>query len=140
LPTRGDYPDAGKTCLPSILRRWLHEHAFRRQQVSVGTAARRADDARQVRIAEPTPKLSPSSEPVVIAHAVTVILRAIGAAGWAVIPSDTINTIGSVVAPAVASIGAVLARGRVSPLKGGIGGYISEVVRAELDKYPDGRW
>jgi hypothetical protein len=26
LPTRGDYPDAGKTCLASILRRWLHEH------------------------------------------------------------------------------------------------------------------
>jgi hypothetical protein len=76
---------------------------------------------------------------VVIAHAVTVILGAIVSAGWAVIPSDTINTVGSVVALAVASVGAVLARGRVSPLKGGIGGYISDVVRSELDKYPDGR-
>jgi hypothetical protein len=76
---------------------------------------------------------------VVIAHAVTVILGAIVAAGWAVIPSDTINTIGSVVALAVASVGAVLARGRVTPLKGGMDGYISELVRTELDKYPDGR-
>ena len=89
--------------------------------------------------AEPAPKPTPSSEPVVIAHAVTVILAAIVSAGWAVIPSDNINTIGSVVALAVASVGAVLARGRVTPLKGGIGGYISEVVRTELNKYPDGR-
>jgi hypothetical protein len=89
--------------------------------------------------AEPAPKPTPSSEPVVIAHAVTVILGAIVAAGWAVIPSDTINAIGSVVALVVASVGAVFARGRVSPLKGGIGGYISEMVRTELDKYPDGR-
>jgi hypothetical protein len=44
-----------------------------------------------------------------------------------------------VVALAVASVGAVFARGQVTPLKDGIGGYISEVVRAELDKYPDGR-
>jgi len=57
----------------------------------------------------------------------------------AVIPSDTINTIGSVVALAAASVGAVFARGRVTPLKGGIGGYIAEVVRTELDKYPDVR-
>jgi len=89
--------------------------------------------------ADPAAKPTASSEPVVIAHAVTVILAAIVSAGWAVIPSDTINTIGSVVALAVASVGAVFARGRVTPLKGGIGGYISEVVRAELDKYPDGR-
>jgi hypothetical protein len=93
---------------------------------------------RQLRSAEPAPKPTASSEPVVIAHAVTVILAAIVSAGWAVIPSDTINTVGSVVALAVASLGAVFARGRVTPLKGGIGGYIPEVVRAELDKISSG--
>lgn len=86
------------------------------------------------------PKLEPTGEPVVIAHAVTVILGAVVTAGWVVIPDARITAIGTVVALVLSTVAAVMARARVSPVKGGIwgaiGGYVADVVRAELDKYP----
>jgi len=64
---------------------------------------------------------------------VTVIPAAMVAAGWAVTPSDTTNTIGSAVALAGASVDAVLALARMSPVESGLGDDIDDLVRAELD-------
>lgn len=83
--------------------------------------------------------LNPSSEPVIIAHAVTVILGALVTAGWLTIPDPLINTIGSVVAFVLATLGAILARGRVAPVHGGwwatIESYVRDLVGAELARY-----
>lgn len=86
------------------------------------------------------PALDPTGEPVIIAHAITVILGALVTAGWIAIPNATINTVGTIVALALTTAGAVLARARVSPIKGGIWtaieGYVADLVAAELEKYP----
>lgn len=80
--------------------------------------------------------LNPSSEPVIIAHAVTVILGALVTAGWLTIPDPLINIIGSVVAFVLATVGAILARARVAPVHGGwwatIEAYVRDLVGAEL--------
>lgn len=86
------------------------------------------------------PQLDPTGEPVIIGHAVTVILAALVTAGWIAIPNTLVDAIGTAVALVLATVGAVLARARVSPVKGGIwqaiGGYVADVVAAELDAHP----
>jgi hypothetical protein len=66
------------------------------------------------------PQLDPTREPVVIAHAVTVILGALVTAGWVAIPNTTIDTIGTVLALVLSTVAAISARSQVSPVKGGI--------------------
>jgi hypothetical protein len=75
-----------------------------------------------------------TGEPVIIAHAVTVILAAVVTAGWVVIPSPTIDAIATVIGFAVATVGAVLARSKVAPLKGGIWDAVRALVAAEVAK------
>lgn len=86
------------------------------------------------------PPLDPTGEPVIIGHAVTVILAALVTAGWVAIPNTLIDAIGTAVALVLATVGAVLTRARVSPVKGGIwqaiGTYVADLVAAELDAHP----
>lgn len=70
------------------------------------------------------------SEPVIIAHSITVILGAVVTAGWMVIPSPTINAIATVVGFVASTVGAVLARSKVSPVKDGIWSAIERHVSA----------
>jgi hypothetical protein len=80
----------------------------------------------------------PTSEPVLIAHAATVILGALVSLGWVAIPDTTINLIGTVAALIVSTVGVVVARGRVTPLiPGGVDAnavrlLVAEIVRTEL--------
>ena len=100
-------------------------------------APRRAAPVRAAAVAPP--QLDPTGEPVVIAHAVTVILGALVTAGWVAIPNTVIDTIGTVLALVLSTVGAIIARSQVSPVKGGIwqaiGGYVADLVAAELAKY-----
>lgn len=93
-----------------------------------------------LRAPEPTPGLDPTGEPVIIAHAVTVILGALVTAGWIAVPNTLIDAIGTGVALVLATVGAVLARARVSPLSGGlwqaIGAYVAELVAEEVARHP----
>jgi hypothetical protein len=57
-----------------------------------------------------------TSEPVLIAHAVTVILAAVVSLGWVAIPNDTIDLVGTGVALLVSTVVAVVARGKVTPV------------------------
>lgn len=86
------------------------------------------------------PGIDPTGEPVVIAHAVTVILGALVTAGWVAIPNATIDTIGTVVALVLSTVGAVLARARVAPLNGGlwqaITSYVADLVASEVARHP----
>lgn len=87
----------------------------------------------------PPAGLDPTGEPVVIGHAVTVILAALVTAGWVSIPNTTIDAIGTIIALALSTVGAVLARARVTPVSGGLWSaveqYVKERVVAELAKY-----
>lgn len=56
-----------------------------------------------------------TSEPVRLAHGLTTVLYALAAAGWVVIPNATIDLIGTIAAFLLATVGAELARARVSP-------------------------
>lgn len=56
-----------------------------------------------------------TSEPVVISHAVTTILYAVAGAGWLTIPDPTINTIGTIAALVISTVGTFAARAKVSP-------------------------
>lgn len=75
-------------------------------------------------------------EPVVIAHSLTTVLAAVVTAGWVAIPNATINAVISVVGFAVSTVGVVLARSKVSPVKDGIWTAIQDqlgdLVAAEL--------
>lgn len=81
----------------------------------------------------------PTGEPVVIAHAVTVILGALVTAGWVAIPNTIIDAVGTILALVLSTVGVVLARARVSPLQGGmwaaVEGYVVDLVADELDKH-----
>jgi hypothetical protein len=57
------------------------------------------------------------SEPVVISHAITVLLGALVSTGWAVIPDRDVDTIASVAALVIAGIATVLTRARVRPTR-----------------------
>lgn len=85
------------------------------------------------------PAVDPSGEPVIIAHAVTLILGALVTAGWVALPNATIDTIGTVVALALSTVAAVMARARVTPVQGGmwaaIGHYVADLVDAELARH-----
>ena len=56
-----------------------------------------------------------SSEPVLIAHAVTVALAALAGWGWVAIPDQTIDLIGTAVVLVVSTVAAVAARAKVRP-------------------------
>jgi hypothetical protein len=56
-----------------------------------------------------------TSEPVVISHAITTILFAAAGAGWLTVPDTTIDTIGTIAAVVLSTIGAFAARAKVSP-------------------------
>lgn len=66
----------------------------------------------------PDPPVS-TPEPVLIAHAVTTLLVMLGGLGWFVIPNQTINAIGDIVLLLVATVGALIARGKVKPVGDG---------------------
>lgn len=57
-----------------------------------------------------------STEPVSIAEAVRLVLVAVVAIGWWVIPDATVNIIVSAVCAVASVVGSVLARRRVVPL------------------------
>lgn len=87
----------------------------------------------------PAPDATPTSEPVLIAHAVTVILAALVSLGWIAVPNDTIDLAGSIVAMVISTAVAVVARSRVTPLaKAGVVDVtavrlmVADAVRAEL--------
>ena len=62
----------------------------------------------------PTPNTTP--EPVLIAHAVTAVLACLVGAGWIVFPQDvTLDGIGTAIALLISTIGAFIARGKVTP-------------------------
>lgn len=96
---------------------------------------------RAVAAEDPAPSagLDPTSEPVIIGHSITLILAALVGLGWLTIPSTTIDAIGTLVAVVLSTVGAVMARARVSPLSGGLWSaveqYVRERVAAELAKY-----
>lgn len=88
-------------------------------------------------VADPAPP--PTSEPVLIAHAVTVILAALVSLGWISVPDVTIDLVGTGVALVISTVAVVVARGRVQPLAkaGALDGdavrlLVAEVVRTEL--------
>lgn len=56
-----------------------------------------------------------ASEPVLLAHAVTLILAAAVGTGWVTIPDTRINAVGTAVAAVLSTIGVLAARARVSP-------------------------
>lgn len=95
----------------------------------------------------PVPDTATTPEPVLIAHAVTVILGALVGLGWFVIPSATVNTIGDAVLILVSTVGVFVARGRVKPVNSPTGPttwteietaiteMATEIARAEIDSY-----
>lgn len=87
-----------------------------------------------------------TSEPVLIAQAVTVILGALVSLGWVVVPDATIDLVGTGVALVIAAVAAVVARGKVTPLAkaGALNAdalrlLVAEVVRTELATLADYR-
>jgi hypothetical protein len=88
-----------------------------------------------------------TAEPVLIAHAVTVILAALVGLGWVTIPNQTIDLVGTGAWLLVSTVAAVMARGKVTPVDGtnrpvGIAdfeAYVLGVVRDELATYPQFR-
>lgn len=82
------------------------------------------------------PPTSPS-EPVIIAHAITVILGALVTAGWVAIPDSTITLVGTVVALVLSTVGAVVARSRVTPtasLWEVLGDYLDSLVETRTER------
>lgn len=80
-----------------------------------------------------------NTEPVVISHAVTVILGALVSAGWASIPDPTINVVGSILAVVLAGVTTVITRSKVTPtasLVSIVEGLVKEAVAAEIAKLP----
>lgn len=66
---------------------------------------------------QPVPPVAGTSEPVLIAHAFTAILALGVGLGWWVFPGQpVIDAIGTVTALIVSLIGAMIARGQVSPV------------------------
>lgn len=93
------------------------------------------------------PPVQPTSEPVLIAHAVSVILGALVTLGWVAVPNSTIDIIGTGVWLVVSTVAAVVARGKVVPIDGskrpvGVAdfeAYVVGIVRDELAAYPQFR-
>lgn len=64
----------------------------------------------------PTPSPVATAEPVLIAHAITAFLAALVATGWIAFPSQSVlDVIGTGLALLVATVGAFVARGQVTP-------------------------
>ena len=80
---------------------------------------------------------SVNTEPVVVSHAVTVILGALVSAGWATIPDNTINVVGTVLAVVLAGVATVIARSKVTPtasIASIVEQLVREAVAAEIAK------
>jgi hypothetical protein len=85
-----------------------------------------------------------TAEPVLIAHAVTVVCAALVSLGWLTIPNPTIDMIGTGVWLVVSTVAAVIARGKVTPVDGSnrpvsaadFEAYVAGIVRDELAAYP----
>jgi hypothetical protein len=85
-----------------------------------------------------------TAEPVLIAHAVSVILAAVVSLGWLTIPDTSIDLIGTAVWLVVSTVAAVIARGKVTPVDGSnrpvaaadFEAYVLSIVRDELAAYP----
>jgi hypothetical protein len=113
-----------------------------REFAAVANAKLAEIDAPAAEEPAPAPPVSPSNpnavdqEPVVIAHAVTTILSALVAFGWATIPGDTITIIGTVLAFVLSCAGVVMARAKVSPVNSTwwdvVSGYVTDLVKAEI--------
>lgn len=86
-----------------------------------------------------------TSEPVLIAHAVTVILGGLVGLGWLTLPDSLINTVGTVVFVLVSTVAAVVARGKVTPVDGSnrpltaddVVAYVTGVVRDEIAAFEE---
>lgn len=93
------------------------------------------------------PPVQSTAEPVLIAHAVTVVLAALVGLGWLTLPNPMIDAIGTGAWLLVSTVAAVIARGKVAPVDGtnrplGIGdfeSYVAGIVRDELAAYPQFR-
>ena len=82
-----------------------------------------------------------TGEPVVIAHAVSVILGALVSLGWLTIPNPTIDMIGSGVWLIVSTAAAIVARSKVAPVHSiaDFEAYVAGLIRDELAAYPQFR-
>lgn len=78
------------------------------------------------------PELEPATkatgEPVVIAQAVTLIISMAVGAGWLTLDDQMISLVATAVGLIVVVVTTVLARARVSPLKGGLVATVYDVV------------
>jgi hypothetical protein len=91
-----------------------------------------------------TAPLQSTAEPVLIAHAVTVILAALVGLGWVTIPNPTIDVIGTGVWMVVSTVAAVVARGKVAPVDGAqrpltpadFDAYVAGIIAREIAAYP----
>jgi hypothetical protein len=98
-------------------------------------------------VTAPLPDTASTPEPVLIAHAITVVLVALGGLGWFVIPDATINSVGDIVLILLSTVSAVVARGKVKPVNSPAGPstwteletviheIATEVARVEIDSY-----
>lgn len=91
-----------------------------------------------------TAPVQSTAEPVLIAHAVTVVLAALVGLGWVTIPNPTIDLIGTGVWTVVSTVAAVVARGKVTPVDGtqrplnaaDIEAYVVGIIDREIAAYP----
>jgi len=98
-------------------------------------------------VSDASPVPQATTEPVLIAHAVTVVLAALVGLGWFTLPDPIINLIGTGVWLLVSTVATVIARGKVTPLDGtnrpldvaDFEAYVLGVVRDELAAYPQFR-
>src|SRR4051812_27767849 len=77
---------------------------------------------------EPEPPTVATGEPVVIAQAVTTVLAILVSAGWIVLDDQLIAMIATAIGLIVTIVTTILARARVSPLKGGLISTVHHVV------------
>lgn len=95
----------------------------------------------------PVPSTQATAEPVLIAHAVTVVLAALVGLGWVTIPDPLIDAAGTGVWLLVSTVAAVIARGKVTPVDAtnrplvaaDFEAYVAGIVRDELAAYPQFR-
>jgi hypothetical protein len=92
----------------------------------------------------PAPPVQSTAEPVLIAHAVTIVLAALVGLGWVTIPNPTIDLIGTGVWLLVSTVAAVVARGKVTPVDGAnrpltpadFEAYVVGIIDREIAAYP----
>jgi hypothetical protein len=80
-----------------------------------------------------SPPSTATGEPVVIAQAVTVLISIAVSAGWIVLDNELIAQIATAVGAIVAIVTTILARARVSPLKGGMIATVQQAVAQVIE-------